>query len=61
MKLRIHANDQLETYFAMAKNTAVLSVANSIKKFHIQSNLNFIYKQNFHQHKQDEIYELFYE
>ena len=43
VKLRIHAIDQLETDFIMAKNTAISSVVNTINKFHIQSNLHFIY------------------
>ena len=36
MKLRINVIDQLDTYFVMAKNKAIYSVANTIKKLHIQ-------------------------
>ena len=43
VKLRIHAIDQLETDFIMAKNTSISSVVNTINKFQIQSNLHFIY------------------
>ena len=52
LKLRIHAINQLETYFVMAKNTAISSVENTINKFHIQHGLHFIYKQNFYNNKQ---------
>ena len=55
VKLRIHAIEKLETDFVMAKNTSISSVANNIKKFHIQSNLNFIYKQKFYHDKQYEM------
>ena len=59
MKLIIHAIDQLEKYFVMAKNTAISSVANTIKKLHIQYNLHLTYKKNFYNDKQKEIDELF--
>ena len=42
VKLIIHAIDQLETYFVMAKNTAIYSVANTIKKLHIKYDLHLI-------------------
>ena len=58
VKLMIHAINQLETDYVMAKNTAISSVANIIKKFHIQPNFHLIYKTNY-QDKQDEIDELF--
>ena len=58
-KLRIHAIDQLETDLVMKKNTAIFSVANTIKKLHIMSNLQSINRQNFYQHKQDEMDEIF--
>ena len=45
----------------MAKNIAISSVENTINKFHIQSNFNFIYKQNLYHDKQYEIDELFHE
>ena len=45
-KLRIHVIDELETDFVMAEITAISSVANTIKKFHIQPNLHFINKKN---------------
>ena len=57
----MHAVDQIEIYFGMAKNQGVFSVANTKKKFHIQSNLHFIYNQNFYHDKQDEKDALFYE
>ena len=50
--------DQLETDFVMAKNTAIFSVANTIK-MHIQKNIHFIYKQDFYKDYYKEIYELF--
>ena len=59
MKLRICAIYQLETYFVMAKTTAISSVSKTINKLHIQSNLHLIYKQNFCHDKQDEIDEIF--
>ena len=43
----------------MAKNTAIYLIANTIKKFHIQSNLHLIYKQNLYYDKKDEINTLF--
>ena len=46
LKLRIHAIDQLETDFVMAKNTEISSVENTINKLHIQSDLHLIYKKN---------------
>ena len=45
----------------MEKNKEISSVANTIKKFHIQSDLHFICKQNFYNDKQDEIDTLFIE
>ena len=59
MKLRINAIDQLETDIVMKKNTAIYSVAKTVKKLHIQSDLHLIYKQEFYKDKQKEIYELF--
>ena len=47
VKLIIHVIDQLETYFVMAKNTAIYSLSNTINKFHIKSDLYFIYKKNY--------------
>ena len=49
----IHVIKQLETYFVMSKNTAIFSVANTINKLHIQSDLYFIFKQKFYYDKQD--------
>ena len=45
VKLITHAIDKLEIDFVMKKNTAISSVENTIKKLHIQSDLNFIYKK----------------
>ena len=59
MKLRIRAIDKLETDFVMSKNTAITLVEDIINKLHVQSNLHLICKQNFYQHKQYEMDELF--
>ena len=48
VKLVINVIDQLDKYFVMAKNKAFSSVANTIKKLHIQKNMHFIYKQEFY-------------
>ena len=61
MKLMIHVIYQLETYFVIAKNTAISSVANTIKNLHFQSNLYLLYQQDFYKDKQKEIYDLFIE
>ena len=53
VKLIVHAINQLETYSVMAKNAEISSVANTINKFHIQSNLHLIYKQNLYHVNQD--------
>ena len=45
VKLTIHVIDQLE--FFLIKDTAIYSVANTINKFHIQSDLHLIYKKTF--------------
>ena len=45
VKLITHAIDKLEIDFVMKKYTAISSVENTIKKLHIQSDLNFIYKK----------------
>ena len=60
MKLRFHGIDQLETY-CYEKSTATSSVANTIKKFHIQSDLHLIYKKYFYNYKQREIDDIFIE
>ena len=46
VKLIIHVIDQLETYFVMKKNIGFSSVANTIKKLHVQSDFYFIYKKS---------------
>ena len=58
LELTIHAIEQLETFFVMAKNKAIYSVENTIKKLHIQSDLYLIYKKIYHD-KQDKIDILF--
>ena len=58
LKLRVRVIDQLEADFLWRKNIAISSVANTIKKFHIQSDLHFIYKKNFYNDKQKEIDEV---
>ena len=52
MKLRIHAMDQLETEFVMAKNTEISYVANTIKKLHIKSDLHLIHKESLYNDRQ---------
>ena len=42
VKLRIDLIDQMDTDFIMAKNKAISSVANTIKKLHIQKNMHLI-------------------
>ena len=59
--LRINLIDQMDTYFVMAKNKAISSVANTIKKLHIQKHMYLIYKQDLYKDKQREIDELFIE
>ena len=53
--LIIHAIDHKESDFVMARSTAISSVANTINKLHMQSDLHLIYKQKFYHDKQDEI------
>ena len=47
--------------FFYDKNIAIYSVANTINKCHLQSDLHLIYKQNFYHDKIDEINTIFYE
>ena len=61
MKLRLYVIDQLETYFVMAKNIEISSIANTIKQLHIQKNMHLLYQQDFYKDKQKEIYKLFIE
>ena len=51
-KLRIYVIDQLETDYVMAKNTAISSVTNTIK-LHIQTNMHFLYQQDFYKDRQN--------
>ena len=53
LKLRINVIDQLKQ--------SNFSVANTIKKLHIQKNMHLINKQDFYKDKQKEIYTLFIE
>ena len=55
VKMVIRVIERLETYFVMAKNTAISSVANTKKKFHIHYDLHFINKKKFYHDKQDGI------
>ena len=57
MKPRIHVIDKPETNVFMAKNTEIASLANTIK-LHIQTNLHFIYQQEFYKDEQKKIYDL---
>ena len=61
MKLRINVIDKLDTYFVMAKNKAISSVANTIKKLYIKKNMHLIYKQDLYKNKEKEIDHLFLE
>ena len=61
VKLGISETDQIETDFVMEKNIAISSVENTVKKMHIQSGLNFIYKNKLYRDKQKEMDEPFYE
>ena len=58
VKLRINVIDQLDTDFFMAKNKAIYSVTNTIKKSQIQKIMHLIYKQELYRNKQKEIDEL---
>ena len=58
VKLRINAIDQMDTDFVMAKNKAIYSVANTIKKLQIQKIMHLIYKQELYKSKQKEIDEI---
>ena len=53
VKLIINLIDKIDTYFIMEKNKAISSVANTIKKMHIQKNMHFIYKQDYYKDKQE--------
>ena len=59
VKLRINMIDKMDTYYVMSKNKAISSVANTIKKLHIQTNMHFIYKQGYYEDKLKEIDENF--
>ena len=61
MKLRIHEIVKQKTYYDMACNTSIYSVANTIKKLHIQYPLSFVYQQNLNHDKQDIIDENFHQ
>ena len=61
VKLRINLINQMDTDFIMKKNKAISSVANTIKKLHIQKNMHLINKQGFYKDKQKEIYDIFIE
>ena len=60
VKLRTDEIDQLETDFAMAKNTAIYSVENTIKNC-IFRKYTFALPTNFYKDKHKEIYDLFVE
>ena len=45
--------DIMYTDFVMAKNKAIYSVANNIKKLHIQKNIHLIYKQDYYKDKRE--------
>ena len=57
----INPIDQLDIDFVMAKNKAISSVENTIKKLYIQKNMHLIYKQDYYEDKLKEIDELFIE
>ena len=60
VKSRINLIDQMDTDFVMAKK-AISSIANIIKKLHIQKNMHLIYKKYYYEDKQEEINDLFIE
>ena len=49
LKLIINLINKMYTDFFMAKNKAIPSVANTIKKLHIQKNIHLIYKQDYYE------------
>ena len=59
MKRIIHVIDKQKTDYVMACYTVISSVADTLNKFHIQSNLHNGYKHNFYHDKQDAFDELF--
>ena len=61
LKFRINLIDKMDTDFVKKKNKERSSVANIIKKLHIQKNMHLIYKQDYYKYKQEEIYDLFIE
>ena len=48
VRLRINLNNQLDTYYVMAKNKAISAVANTIKQLHIVIYMHMIYIQDFY-------------
>ena len=61
VKLRVNLNNQFDTDYVMVKNRAISAVAKTIKKLHIQKDMNTIYKQDFYKHKEKEVYDFFSE
>ena len=59
MKLRIHAIDKQKTDYVMACTTEISYAANTIKKLHIQSPLDFDYHKNLYRDKQKEMGAIF--
>ena len=60
-KLRINIINKLDTDYVMVKNKAIYTVANTIKKLHIQKDMHIIYKKYLYKNKEREIYDLFLE
>ena len=58
-KPRIHVIDKQKTDYVMACYTVAYSVANTLNKFHIESNFYTFYKQNFYNDKRDKFDEIF--
>ena len=59
VKQIIHVINKQKTDHVMACYIETYSVANTLKKFHIQSNLHTVYKHNFYRDKQGRFYDFF--
>ena len=60
-KQRIHAINMHKSYFVMACYTEIHSVANTINKLYIMSDVHFGYIHNFYHDKQGVVDELFFQ
>ena len=48
VKLRVNVIDQLEIDIVTAKNKEIYSIANTINKLNIQTNMHSLYQQDFY-------------